>query len=176
MNEPIEESYFNWLCAKVVSLETFPTYLDLMRILYSTEFVWIISGDRNRASDGEELRIEFSNETRIPRDDLWFEEPCSILEMLIAFSRRASFQTDIPSREWFWEFITNLNLEDYKRVNESDMTNINDILYNFIWRLYSHDGRGGILPIRKPMKDQTKVEIWYQFCEYVEDRGLLYEL
>ncbi len=47
MPEPIEESYFDWLCAKVIPMDV-NVYYDLMEILYRTEFVWFVLGDRNR--------------------------------------------------------------------------------------------------------------------------------
>ena len=52
MGEPLENLYFNWLSAKVINpLDTDreATYWDLLRKLHNTEFVWVISGDDNRA-------------------------------------------------------------------------------------------------------------------------------
>lgn len=172
MEEPIEEAYFRWLCAKVMAINV-SNYHALTQILYSTEFIWIISGDRNRAQDGIELREEFIKETKINNEAAWFHMPCSLLEMFIAFSRRAAFQTDTPSREWFWEFLANLKLNEYRRVNLSDVSIIEDILDTFLWRTYDATGYGGMFPMRNPDNDQRKVEIWYQFCEYLDDRGLL---
>ena len=117
MDEPIEDIYFNWLYSKVASVEV-PTpsltYWNLLRELHATEFVWLISGDDNRAADGVELRKEFHRMIQLELDqDLpWMMLGCSVLEMLIAFSRRASFQTDMPEREWFWIFLEHLGLAD----------------------------------------------------------------
>ncbi len=47
------------------------TYWKLFRTLYSTEFVWLLSGDDNRAEDGLELREEFLLESNIPDDPQW---------------------------------------------------------------------------------------------------------
>ena len=95
MDEPIEESYFNWLCAKVLSVEV-PIYFELMRILYRTEFVWVLERDQNRAEDGLELREDFLRETGLDPEPEWLESECSIFEMLYAFAKRANFQTDDP--------------------------------------------------------------------------------
>lgn len=175
MPEPIEGLYFNWLRAKVVD-PTWPQYmyLDLLKILYRTEFVWTIIGDKNREEDGLELRIYFLNETRLEQDPDWQHEPCSILEVLIAFANRASFQTDIPTSEWFWHFLRNLGLEQYRTISDEDLPLIERILNTFVWRIYDPSGYGGLFPLREPLGDQTTVEIWYQFCAYTEEQGLLY--
>jgi len=172
MAEPIESEYFNWLCAKVLEVRS-PIYKDLMKILYETEFVWNVEGDRNRAEDGCELRLGFLRNTSWNQDPDWYHQPCSVLEMLIAFADRASFQTDIPVKDWFCEFIGNLDLGDYRQVSRSDEGYIRDILDALVWRTYDDAGHGGVFPLRWPKRDQRKVEIWYQFCDYLDDRGLI---
>jgi len=173
MEEPIEESYFNWLCAKVLQPYN-ANHRELLKILYQTEFVWTIPGDRNRAEDGVELREEFLKATFIRDEPMWHAYPCCILEMFIAFSNRASFQTDTEPQVWFWVIMDNLGLDEFRRVTGRDRAKIEDILYNFVWRTYSSDGYGGMFPLRNPSRDQREVEVWYQFCDYLEDRGLLY--
>lgn len=170
--EPIEESYFKWLCAKVIDT-TVSNYWDLLKILHTTEFVWQVVGDRNRSADGLELRETFLREKFRQTDDEWFDEPCGLLEMIIAFCNRASFQTDMPIAEWFWVFMTNLHLEEYRRVGASDVDVIDNILHNFVWRTYQADGYGGLFPLRKAKNDQREVELWYQFYQYVDDQGIL---
>jgi len=174
VNEPLENLYFNWLCAKIIRLEN-PTpslrYDKLLRILHNTEFVWLISGDDNRAEDGLELRREFLLEADIPDNIEWRMMPCSLFEMLIAFSRRTEFATDVPAQEWFWEFIDNLGLREFNDASPNSTEEISTILYDFVWRQYDNSGRGGgLFPIENPKHDQTQVEIWYQFCEYLVDQ------
>lgn len=171
MREPIENEYFNWLCAKVIEPGD-RNYGTLLQILHSTEFVCVVHEDTHRAMDGIELRRFFTNETGNNRESGWFDQPCSILEVLISFANIACFQTDIPVRDWFWEFITNLHLEDYRQVSDSDVPKIQNILYVFNTRTYDTNGNGGLFPLSNTDNDQRKVEIWYQFCEYVRDRGL----
>lgn len=170
--EPIEETYFNWLFSKVSDGVT-RNYYGLLQILHETEFVWVVPFDRNRADDGIELREEFLRETGTEPNPLWLEEPCSVFEALLAFSDRASFQTDIPIKDWFHEFLTNLRLDPYRVVSESDLPQIHDILNTFIWRTYGPDGDGGLFPLRRSPNDQREVELWYQLFEYLEDRGLM---
>ena len=170
MMEPIENEYFNWLCAKVLNVEVH-IYYDLLRILHQTEFTWTVEMDRNRAKDGIELRSDFLTMSRRMPEQYWLDEGCSILEMFIAFAARANFQTDIPARNWFWIFMQNLGLEDYRRLLYSDVPTIERILRNLIWRTYEPNGQGGMFPLRWPKEDQRAVEIWYQFCAYVEENG-----
>ena len=168
MEEPVEELYFNWLCAKVRE-NSGPNHLSLFAILHGTEFVWdsSVAGDRNRAADGKELRAFFFTAAYIKRDQNMMRQPCSIFEMLIAFADRANFQTDKPVKDWFWEFMTNLRLDEFRRVTGSDEDKIHDILYNFVWRQYDSNGDGGLFPLRRPQEDQRKVELWYQLFQYL---------
>lgn len=176
MNEPIEETYFNWLYSKVASTDVptpSTTHWHLLRELHRTEFVWLLSGDDNRAEDGLELRREFYNAMRFTFQEEfpWEHVGCSVLEMLIAFSRRAEFQTNIPSRDWFWKFLENLDLHelDDAHYDEGFIPYVDDVLDRFIWRTYGKNGEGGLFPLRFTGNDQTKVEIWYQFAEYIDE-------
>jgi len=91
---------------------------------------------------------------------------------LISFAKRASFQTDIPLKSWFWEFMNNLKLDEFRQVSGSDIYAVEDIVSSFIWRQYEPNGYGGMFPMCSTQNDQRKIELWYQFSEYVEDRGL----
>lgn len=172
MNEPLENLYFNWLCAKVNRVDN-PTpsltYWNLLRQLHSTEYAWLISGDDNRAEDGVELRTEFINESNFPYNEGWEGVGCSVLEMLIAFSRRAQFNAGETSQFWFWHFLDNLGLADANDASHIPPEEIDETLYTFVWRLYDESGAGGLFPMQNPPKDQKEVEVWYQFCEYLVD-------
>lgn len=175
MNEPLENLYFNWLCAKVLRLEN-PTpslrYDTLLRTLHNTEFVYTISGDDNRSEDGIELRTEFLLEADIPDHPEWRAMPCSLFEMLIAFARRAEFMTDVPAAQWFWEFMDNLDLRQYNDASGVSQDEIAEILFRLVWRQYRFDGHdGGLFPLDQPHEDQKNVEIWYQFAEYLIDQS-----
>jgi hypothetical protein len=172
MLEPIENEYFNWLCAKVLERNG-RIYHSLLKILYQTEFVWVVPADRHRVDDALELRADFQREANAELENLFEILPVSVFEVLISFADRASFQTDAPVREWFWKFMENLNLDQFRQVTGSDEAMINEILDSFIWRTYDPHGYGGLFPITRTDRDQRKLEIWFQFCEYVEDRGLI---
>jgi hypothetical protein len=169
----VDDEYFRWLCAKVLD-PTDQNYRSLLYILLSTEFICKVAEDDNRLQDGLEIRHEYVRVTgrHIPQD--WIDMPCSVLEVLMGFSHIASFETDDTPRYWFWKFIENLELGECRRVpDEATERYIRDVLYKFLNRLYQDNGYGGLFPIRYPRQDQRGVEIWYQFCEYVEDQQLV---
>jgi hypothetical protein len=172
MDEPIENLYFSWLCAKVSRVEN-PTpsltYWKLFRALYRNEFVWLVSGDDSRALDGLELREEFFRESGIPEDPVWESMNCSIFEMLISFSRRAQFNAGETSAFWFWKMLENLGLREANDASFRE-EEVEEVLYNLVWRNYDRRGHGGLFPMNNPQHDQRHVEVWYQFCEYLVDQ------
>jgi len=171
--EPLDDLYFKWLCAKVPRKSP-SNYIDLFRILHSTEFVSVVARDENRAMDGLDLRLAFSRETGLSPDPEWDYIGCSVFEMLIAFSERIAFQTNAPKDMWFWTFLVNLKLDEYAHVQEEDLDTIANILDVFIWRQYKRTGDGGgLFPLRKSKQDQRDVELWYQYSAYLVDQGLM---
>jgi hypothetical protein len=173
MPEPIDGLYFNWLRAKVVD-HRWPThmYLDLLKILYGTEFVWTLIGDKNREDDGLELRLDFLRESRVESEPYWFESPCSVLEVLLALAKRAEFVTEMPVKDWFWVFLTNLRLDGCRTVSRSEKLLVDRALETWMFRIYDPSGYGGLFPMREPKEDQTQLELWYQFNRYIDDQGL----
>jgi hypothetical protein len=170
-----EIKYFEWLCAKVMYV-VHPTpsltHWNLLRILHSTEFVWLLSGDDNRVQDGLELRDEFLYYTTFPRNGpRVIPAPsgtkASVFEVLLAFARRGEFQTDESAQDWFWEFLENLDLSGFDDSEEIDPADVAEILDRFIWRTYDRSGEGGILPLKNPRSDQRDVELWYQMAAYI---------
>lgn len=175
MKAPLDELYFKWLYGQVSSVkEKNPsrTYWNLFRHLYQKEFVWIIPNDDNRAEDGKELRYLFVEEQRIdPVDEDWYHLGCSILEFLIALSRRVAFETDDEALGWFWKLIENLELERFNDNVTYPKDEIEEILNTVMFRTYDRKGNGGLFPLKRASKDQRDVEIWYQVCEYIMELG-----
>lgn len=177
MDEPIEDVYFDWLYTKVTSTRgTTPStsYRSLLFALHSTEFAWLISGDDNRAEEGKALRKEFIREYwGDDPDDLWYSMGCSVLEMFVAFARRATFQTELSTYDWFWIFLENLGLADISDSSyRANASRIGPALDTFIWRTYDRRGNGSMFPLKRSRKNQRTAEIWYQFCEYVVDNDI----
>ena len=173
INEPLENAYFNWLCAKVArSQVTTPslTYFNLLRELQTTEFGWIIPKDANRAEDGVELRYDFLRESFLAEDHDWMMLPCSVFEMMYALAKNAAFETTESAAWWFWTFIENLGLQDCNDASYFNPNQVGDVLHRLVWRQYNDTGQGGMFPIRDTLRDQREVEIWHQFCEYLADQ------
>lgn len=173
MTEPIEESYFKWLCAKVTT-SNHPTpsssYWSLLALLHHTEFIFLVPGDDNRAKDGLDLRSDFESSTGMA-DPHWDAFGCSVLEMLIAFAHKADFQTDLNASEWFWLMIMNTGLDEFHDSSELDFDEAVEILESIVWRTY--DSRGMLFPLDRPNHDQKETEIWYQFCEYLVEKDII---
>jgi len=173
MNKELEEQYFIWLRNQIAHpKEGVKTYDRLFELLHEHEFVWTVPGDKHRAADGMELRTDFLRETSFSSDPDWAYAPCTLLEFFVAFSRRASSQTDDPIAQWFWEFMYNLGLDKFYYGAKMTEDQVKEIFEKFVWRQYLPSGQeGGICPLYKSVpQDQRKVEIWYQFFYYLEDQ------
>lgn len=170
MNKPLDELYLSWLYECVANPEiTNPsrTFWNLMQHLYTKEYVWLIPNDDNRVEDGRFLRDEFIEDLVL--DDIdpdWMDLGCSMLEMMIALSRRLSFQGGGEPRDWFWHLIDNLGLRivDSQRFPKSK---VEEVLDRQIWRTYKSNGAGGLFPLQHPRHDQRDVELWVQLNEYL---------
>jgi hypothetical protein len=175
MSEPLDFSYFRWLCSKVIDVRehrperTFETLLD---VLFKTEYIWYVTGDDNRAEDGIDLRYEFLKFTRIDAPEEWMETGCSVLEMLIAFARKAAYETNESTSKWFWIMLYNLELSEMNDLSEPDVIHISEILDQMIERTYGFTGHGGLFPLRETEYDQRFIEVWYQFNEYLYQQNI----
>lgn len=171
MSEPLDELYFRWLYSQVGNAKLknpARTHWSLLRQLYTKEFVWIIPNDDNRLEDGRDLRNQFVDEQELSDvDPHWMDIGCSMLEMLIALSRRLSFEDDGAPEEWFWRLMQNLDLHDKTDKSKFSAEDVDEILNNVIWRTYRRNGRGGLFPLKRAHEDQSEVEIWYQLSAYL---------
>lgn len=176
MSGHLDEEYLTWLYGQmgIVKLKNpARTHWGLARQLYKKEFVWFIPNDDNRVEDGRDLRTEFVDEFDLDDaiDENWMRLGCSMLEMLVALSRRLAFMTDIDPREWFWEMLENVGIGmSYscdQKYNDEVADEVNEILDTIIWRTYGPNGDGGLFPLNNPDRDQRQVEIWYQLSAYL---------
>lgn len=165
--------YFEWLYGQVGSVKNrnpARSYWHLFKQLHSREFTWFVPNDDNRVADGKELRDEFIAEYDLVEvDPYWVELGCSVLEMLVALSRRLAFQTIEPASEWFWIMAQNLDIRQYtdEKYNNRSERVVDEVLDRVIDRTYSKDGSGGLFPLRKPVGNQRSIEIWYQMSAYL---------
>lgn len=163
------EAYFRWLVGQV-ERQGHRTYWDLLRLMHRKEFIWLVPNDDNRIGDGIALRHEFLEEVRVKKMTREDFGACSVLEVMIALSRRIAFVVDdeveYPER-WAVQLIRNLNLHKMTDpLSEPRALKADEILEVLIWRRYAPDGSGGFFPLNNPREDQTKVEIWTQMNAY----------
>jgi hypothetical protein len=171
MSQPLDESYFRWLYSQVDDdrePRRSKTHWNFLRPFFTKEFVWFVPNDDNRLEDGRDLRYEFVDQLNIQDAEYsWMHMGCSMLELLVALSRRLSFETDGEPSVWFWKLIENLGLDVFPDSRSRPTATIEDALDRVIWRTYEYSGHGGLFPLRNPARDQRKVELWYQLSAYV---------
>lgn len=174
----LDNAYFEWLYQLVCddSYSTYASHRKLLMQLHSIEFTWSIDMDRNRACDGEDLRIRFEREYACEPGimRLYFgDRPCSVLEMMIALSIRCEetimFDPNCGNRtgQWFWSMIVSLGLGGVTDLR-FDKEYVNKVIFRFLAREYDRDGKGGLFTIPNCDVDLRDVEIWWQMCWYVD--------
>lgn len=172
MSVDMDEEYFVWLCAKVTEhVIVGQTYWEVMKLMHRYEYVWTVIGDANRSSDGNDLKIEFCRARGYdPNIFLGYgpEPRVSILEVLVALTRRAEFQTGVSEIFWFKRFLENLSLADQYDAAGVNPDYVNSRLYIFVWRLYNEKGEGGLFPLSYAEEDQRELEIWFQMHIYID--------
>jgi hypothetical protein len=89
--------------------------------------------------------------------------------MVVALSRRMSFESGLDTDYWFWRLMDNLNLRQYvDEIYDEDVVLIVEETLNIVLnRTYHADGNGGLFPMIHPGKDQRQVELWYQMSQYL---------
>ena len=174
----INEDYFEWLyegmCGNRYSKNI--SYRKLLEHLHNTTFRYTISTDKNRASDGIDLRYSFAlsqgceDEPELITD--YLKGPCSVFEMMVALAQRCESVMDDPkigdrTGQWFWGMINNLGLGGMND-NRYDEQYVDDVIDTFLDREYKSNGKGGLFTIRNCEYDLREVEIWYQLCWYLD--------
>ena len=166
--------YYLWLC-KTVDIDHHKRYSRLLRYLRSKEFYYSVPNDANRAEDGKDLRREYQASGKFVSTDIWEDEPCSVLEMIIALSFRLS--RDImpdygyPVSYWFWKMIGNLGL-DYYDNKRFELDEVDEIVKNWLDRSYQKILKSGKILLKSGKIDRKfveKTEIWYQMMIWLEE-------
>lgn len=174
MSSPVDELYFRWLYGQVGSVrekDPSKTYHQLLNQLYTTEYVYFVPNDHNRAEDGRDLRFRFIHYSGVSPDSAWMDLGCSFLELLLGLAHRLAFETRESPKAWFWKLIENLGLEELTDANWGELTHeaVFEVLNQVNLRTYAPDGTGGLFPLEHPEHDQREIEVWYQLCAYLLD-------
>lgn len=174
MRSETKTQYFEWL-VNLVSRNRFSkqvSYYKLLDHLHNTKFRYSIPLDRNRASDGVDLRYRFASRVGCNPNDARVG-PCTVLEMMVALSIRCEEtimdDPDIGDRtgQWFWNMITNLGLGGLND-DRYDPDYVDDILTRFLDRDYDPDGKGGLFRVVDCDVDMRDVHIWRQMSWYLD--------
>lgn len=173
--EATKNEYFEWICKQVCKTrKKIDKYSNLLSTMHEIEFVYSIPMDVNRFEDGEALRYRFARERNYNNVPACLNEPCSVLEMMVALSIRCEEQImDDPDKGnrtsiWFWDMIDNLGLS-YMTNDKYDKRTAYNIFECLLERKYEPDGTGGLFTINNCKYDLRKVEIWYQMCWHLND-------
>lgn len=173
----LNDIYFDWMLQLVCDSELIGdrTYYKLFKLLYETEYYYILPMDGNRAEDGIDLRYRFGYElgvdSRIIASELDYR-PCSVLEMLVALIVRCEehimVDLDIGTRygRWFWYILENLGLAEMDDA-DFDYAESNYILQRFLDRKYGPHGEGGLVYLPDCREDLRQVDIWCQMMRYL---------
>ena len=111
MSATLDELYLRWLQSQVSPVTVknpARTYWKFLLQLYTKEFIWLVPNDDNRIGDARTLRDEFLDD--VPEelhDEIWWHLGASVLEILVALSRRLAFMGGGESRDCFWVMIEN---------------------------------------------------------------------
>lgn len=165
--------YFGWLCMiGMPEGKDRARYSSLLKLLMETDFLWVLTRDRNRAEDGLELRSLFEEETG---EDCLRDGPCSVLEMLIALSIRCDqellYDPEKGDRTWKWfrMMLENLKLTDFSNAN-FDEEGASEVLSEWMNRNYGQNGQNCLFPIPKTATKLRRMELWNQLNWYINWR------
>ena len=178
MNEiNLNELYFKWLCSMAFPDELVRNkYFNVLNLLYNTPFEYILSLDENRKRDGIDLRYHFSYACKIPFDivsNTFDKENCSMLEMMIALSRRCDedimfdFKYGDRTHQWFAIMFRNLGLDqcDDSVWDINLYYQIKDVLHRCMYREYNNNGsNGGLFISPYSNYDFRNMQLWDQMC------------
>lgn len=124
----------------------------------------MVGNDENRAVDGLSLRDEF--ESSYGELDISTDEPCSMLEMMVALAIRAAdlmYDSGCPDtpKYYFDVMIGNLGLEKMTNfaINQAEIC---ATLTNFAERRAGTAGTKLLWKVKNPPKNMNEVEIWSQ--------------
>lgn len=157
--------YGQWLMLTYMPQINTRGYSKLYHALHNRPFVAKLSHDISRIEDGYDLRNE------APFMVCTMEFPVSILEVLIGLSRRADRdyygEPGDPRPDIIFDnMIHNLGLDQMPN-GHFNRAKFDEIIDIWLERRFKYNGSGSIFPLKKPVYDQRKAEIWSQMNGYI---------
>lgn len=169
----VRDLYFLWLCDMVDEPDEEP-HVKLLAFLHEIPFRYSIPMDANRATDGIDLRYRFAYGLHHKEYELYFHEPCSVLEMLIALSLKCEEQImsdpEYGNRTslWFWNMLANLGVCHFTD-SKFDKDVVAFRINMWLDRKYGPHGEGGLFYVPSAHVDLRGVDIWYQMLWYLDE-------
>ena len=176
--------YFEWMYTSVCTDPEgnyIPYYHSLLQYLHSRDFEYTLPMDGNREADGFNLRYLYGWENNITDPEVASEldaYPCSVLEVMVALSRR--MESDVMgdyvfgnrTSVWFFSMLESLGIVDMTDDNFDELY-VKDVIDRCLNREYTYDGKGGFFTCKSPYCDMRTIEVWNQAMwflnEYVEN-------
>lgn len=174
------DDYYNWVVADLgVRKRKYVHYKKLLRCLFKITYTWSVPFDENRYSDGMALRYHFCEDNGLSERQwkdfylsIWF--PCSVLEMLAAFSKKIAAspygRDDDFNGFMFWIFMENLGLLEFDDTN-FDENRVKEIVEEWL----SGSEMSEILPIKIDMSEKNDMDLWKRMTIYMYDHPELSE-
>lgn len=131
------KSYYDWLIDQIDFDDKSNLYEHLLEHLFNKNFVWLesIPLDENRFTDGLDLRQIYAKLLGLEQGNLFLNlmqnNPCNLLEMLVAFADRLTNLVSLEKYEFFWMFIDNLGL-GWATEYDFDIDLVDEILNDFM--------------------------------------------
>lgn len=166
------DSYFYWLFAIVAPGSE---YEKLLLCLSEIDYVPLLPRDDNRAMDGVNLRLRYSEQRGDAKIDWSENRPCSVLELMAAMAIRCEEQITInPSignrtKHWFSSMLKSLGLSHMTN-QYFDRKYVEHVIKIFMDHDYSPTGEGSLFIVKRPPNgDMRCAELWYQMMWYLDE-------
>lgn len=176
-NQKLNFEYLEWLKSFVTQGEYGRhKYNHFFELLHEMEFVYCLPMDENRELDGIDLRSRFLYEHNYKEENMkYLENPCSVLEMMIALTLRCEEELAWDPYEhgdrtgvWFWKMVTNIGLSGRIDDEDFDSAFVERKISKCLERDYQPNGRGGFFIVHKAQRDMRDVDIWTQANWYLD--------
>lgn len=172
-----EHNYIYYLLVDKLGFgDEYLDHLELWRFLLHREFVYVNPMDKNRADEGLYIRSDYLEKHSERELGIYMNDPCTVLEMMVALSLRIEYDImsepgEEHSYRWLNLMINNLDLWKFtdERLYSGWKADADQILGVWLNKAYRPNGEGSAFPLEKYQKDQRKMEIWSQMCEYLNE-------
>lgn len=175
--QELDALYLAWIEMELLSPSDRDNYHGLLSHLHDIPFYWTLWSDENRAGDAHDIRsneflsfVHYRIKDRIGEIWLgqWATATPSVLEVLLAISRRWSFYFEKPASFFFAVMLNNLNYQQFigKVLTEPLKDIVRRDMDNWMNHRFPPNGAGTPFPINAVLANQSALDIWGQMNSY----------